>query len=143
MSSRIRILTLTCALAVTAGCASAGARRPAESGIATRDTAWVVDAMYFGASMPGGGVVTDSAWDAFVREVVTPRFPDGLTFWSAHGQWREPDGRILREESRVLQVAHPSAAAADSSLDRIVAEYRARFHQQSVLRVRTRAEVRF
>src|SRR4051794_24508144 len=64
----------------------------------------VADRLYFGRNVRAGcatapgGTVTDSAWTAFVREVVTGRFPDGLTVYGGEGQWREPDGRIVREE---------------------------------------------
>ena len=132
------------ALAVTA-CASVAAAGPgaAVSPAVAKDGGWVSDVLYFGMSIPGGGVVPDSAFNGFVRDVVTPRFPDGLTTWAAHGQWRGADGRIAREDSRVVQVVHRPSAAADSSVAAITAEYERRFHQESVLRVRSRVEVSF
>jgi hypothetical protein len=94
-------------------------------------------------SIPRGGVVTDSAFGAFVGEVITPRFPDGLTTWAARGQWRGADGRIIAEDSRVVQVVHPPSASADSSVAAVAAEYKRRFGQESVLRVRSRVQVSF
>jgi hypothetical protein len=81
-------------------------------------------------------IVTDSAWAVFVTEVVTPRFPAGLTVWSATGQWRSPDGRIQREPSFVLEFVLPARAHdTDAAIAAIVAEYKRRFRQEAVLRV--------
>ena len=44
--------------------------------------------LFMGRSGDAGEVVDDAAWDAFLGETVTPRFPDGLTVLDAHGQWR-------------------------------------------------------
>ena len=50
----------------------------------------------------------DAAWDAFLADTVTPRFPDGLTVLDARGQWRDSEGLIGKE---ALQAArHPCAA---------------------------------
>ena len=82
-------------------------------------------------------IVTDSAWAAFVAEVITPRFPAGLTVWSATGQWRDAQGRIQREPSLVLELVLPARAHdTDAAIAAIVAEYKRRFRQESVLRVR-------
>jgi len=112
-------------------------RRPAALG----DT--VADRLYFGRSIPSGGVVTDSAWGVFLREVVTPRFPDGLTVYQTFGQRREPDGGIAREESFVLEVVHPAGPAADAGLLEIAEAYKTRFRQMSVMRVTLPARQRF
>lgn len=117
-------------------------------GIPVRRTAafgdTVADRLYFGRSIPdGGGTVSDSAWAVFLREVVTPRFPDGLTVYRAEGQWREDGGRILREETFVLEIVHPAGPSADADFHEIAAEYRRRFRQQSVMRVTTPARQRF
>jgi Protein of unknown function (DUF3574) len=109
----------------------------------------VADRLYFGRNVRAGcatapgGAVSDSAWTAFVREVVTGRFPDGLTVYGGEGQWREPDGRIVREESFVLEVVHPAGPSADADFREIAAEYKRRFCQQSVMRVTTPARQNF
>src|SRR6266404_3849288 len=58
--------------------------------------------LYLGRSKPGGGIVTDDEWDAFLKDVVTPRFPDGFTIMQATGQYREKNGKIDKEQSEVL-----------------------------------------
>lgn len=110
---------------------------------ATAQEAWIADRLYLGRSIPDGGTVSDSAWAAFLREVVTPRFPDGLTVLRGDGQWRDSTGTIVREASFVLELYHPASAEADAALDEIAAEYKRRFGQESVMRVRASADVRF
>jgi hypothetical protein len=105
--------------------------------------AWVADRLFFGRNVPGGGTVSEEEWTAFLAEVVTPRFPDGLTVLRAEGQWRDGQGAVIREHSFVLEIAHPATPAADAALEEIAAEYKRRFRQESVMRLRTAAEVRF
>ena len=88
---------------------------------------------------PTGGEVSQGEWDDFLRTVVTPRFPDGLTVWPASGQWRGADGHVVREDSRVLQLLHAADATSDAAIRDIVSNYRRRFDQEAVLRVRSRA----
>ena len=97
----------------------------------------VVERLYFGRHSADTLIVTDSAWAVFVTEVVTPRFPAGLTVWSATGQWRGSDGSIQREPSFVLELVLPDRAHdTDAAIAAIVAEYKRRFRQEGVLRVR-------
>jgi Protein of unknown function (DUF3574) len=95
----------------------------------------VADRLYFGRGIPGGGAVADSAWGAFLGEVVTPRFPAGLTVYRVEGQWRNDDRTIGREQSFVLEIVHPAGPAADADLREIADEYKRRFRQEAVLRV--------
>ena len=66
----------------------------------------VHDSLYFGTAKPDG-VVSAEDWARFLESIVTPRFPQGLTSTRASGQWRGPDGEIVREDSHVLQLLHP------------------------------------
>ena len=98
------------------------------------------DRLYFGRLYPTG-MVSESDWAIFLADVVTPRFPQGLTVWAANGQWRDGASRVNREPTFVLEVVHPAAADADAALKAIVAEYKRRFAQESVLWVRDRVNV--
>jgi len=59
----------------------------------------------------------------------------GLTALDAAGQWRRPDGTILRERSKVLLLVLPAqdAATARARLRPVEEEWKRRFRQQSVL----------
>jgi hypothetical protein len=88
--------------------------------------------LYFGLSRKTGKV-TSAQWQAFLRDEVTKRFPEGLTVWEAAGQWRGADGGIVRENSRVLLLVHDETPAIRSSIQEIIATYKKNFEQESVL----------
>ncbi len=91
--------------------------------------------LLLGRSTPGGGEVSEQQWAAFLAEVVTPRFPDGLTVLDAAGQWRDSTGAIQRERSKVLWILAPPGDEARRLIDEISEEYERRFQQESVLRI--------
>jgi hypothetical protein len=97
----------------------------------------VMETLYFGTAKPGGAVTRDE-WNTFLRETVTPLFPDGLTSWEAHGQWRTSDGAIEREASYVLHIAHAPREADDLAIQTIMRKYKEDFHQEAVLRIHSR-----
>jgi hypothetical protein len=129
------------ALPLLAGCAGTGAPPACPAGT---DAATVTEA-YFGRSMRDRPEISDAEWDAFLREVVTPSFPDGLTALDGAGQWRRPDGTILRERSKVLVLVLPGAdaAAARARFLPVEAAWRTRTGHQSVLTVHRPACVGF
>jgi Protein of unknown function (DUF3574) len=98
--------------------------------------------LYFGTAKPGG-VVSPQDWAEFLRSVVTPLFPAGLTVWQASGQWRTADGSISREASYLLNLLHSEGEAPEAAIRSVVSEYKARFQQESVLRVKGSACVAF
>ena len=91
--------------------------------------------LLFGAGLAAGGLVTDAQWQQFVNEEVTPRFPDGLSEFTGQGQWRRPDGAIIREPSRMLLIWYDPTSARDADIEAIRAAYKVRFKQLSVMRV--------
>ena len=103
----------------------------------------ISDRLYFGRSIPGGGVVSDADWDKFLSEVITPRFPAGLSVWRAQGQWRDKNSIIQREESFILDLLHPDDATSEQSVRDIMTDYKVRFRQEAVLRVRDSVGVQF
>lgn len=96
------------------------------------------DSLYFGTAKPNG-VVTPEEWAEFLGSTVTPRFPQGFTVWHASGQWRASDGAILQEQSHILTLVHPNDELSEKAVLEIVATYKSRFQQESVLRVKARA----
>ena len=96
----------------------------------------ITDRLYFGRNTAGSLSVTDSAWVVFLKDVVSPSLPSGFTFWVAEGEWRGSDGRSRHEPTFVLEVVRPPrSATVDSAILGIIAEYKRRFSQESVLRV--------
>ena len=111
------LVLLACLLAVSSCSRPAGATSTFAR-CAIGDSALVRDVLYFGRTTPAGAELSDSAWQLFVDEVLTPRFPAGLTIWDAAGQWRGASGRVERERSKVLTLLH----AGDSRSDSLVVE---------------------
>jgi hypothetical protein len=103
----------------------------------------ITERLYFGRNIADSLAVTDSAWAVFLRDVVSSRLPAGFTFWTAEGAWRDSSGRSNREPSFVVEVVHPPRSAADSAIVAIIAEYKRRFKQESVLRVITSSRASF
>lgn len=90
----------------------------------------ISDRLFCGRSIPGGGEVTDAELETFVDEVVTPRFPEGFTMWTATGNWAGEEEKTL-----VLEFLHPYGRRFDDRVREIADEYRRRFRQESVMRV--------
>ena len=134
---RRRLGALLLPVLAVAGCASAPATRCGPGQQAMRS-----ERLYFGTAMPHATVSTED-WRGFVDVVVTPRFPNGLTAWPASGQWRSADGTLVREASWVLEIVHARDTASDAAMVEIVAAYKSRFQQESVLRVSSDACVVF
>lgn len=95
--------------------------------------AWTEINLYFGRNIAGIGEVTEQQFRQFAREVVTPRFPDGLTLLDALGQFHDGN-RIVRERSKVLVLLVPDSGETAGKVAQVVREYKRRFQQQSVLR---------
>jgi hypothetical protein len=99
--------------------------------------------LFFGRSSGGVEVVSEEAWNEFLADTVTPRFPDGLTVVDGAGQWRGSSGIIERERSKVLIILTSPGEEGMRKTDEISAEYETRFGQETVLRVVRNACVSF
>ena len=95
-------------------------------------TAFTRTTLYFGLNRTAGNV-TEGQWRDFLRDQVTPRFPQGLTVWEANGQWRRADGRISHERSKVLLLVHTESTEVQAALTAIIENYKRAFQQESVL----------
>lgn len=103
---------------------------------------FVEDDLYFGLST-SQGPVTPSQWEGFLNQEVTPRFPDGLTVLDAKGQWKNAQGTIGKEPTKVLILIHPDNADEDKAIQALIELYKKEFRQESVMKVRSRPEVQF
>jgi hypothetical protein len=132
-------LTLLCAAPlVAAACMAAPAAphcRPGEQPA-------IMESLYFGTATPDGKV-SAADWQSFLADVITPRFPEGLTSWAAEGQWQNGAGKVQKESSYVLHVIHPDSPRTEAAIREVVSIYKSRFHQEAVLRVRGPACISF
>jgi hypothetical protein len=119
-------LALTIALS---GCAAMGAPSCGPDGQPE-----LVAEMVFGRNIGDSLGVSDSDWNRFLDEEVTPRFPDGLTVMGASGQWRDTErGNVVQEPSKVLVLVLGDEARDKPRIAEIASAYKRRFQQQGVL----------
>ncbi len=130
-------LVSTASLMLLAGCGPNPAPGPSPQALscAVGDSALIRETLYFGRNRPGG-TVSETEWQRFLTEVVTPRFPQGLTVLEASGQWQGAAGVVEQERSQVVTIFHPDNEAARRSIREIAQEYKRRFQQEAVLRER-------
>ena len=77
--------------------------------------------------------VSETQFLNFLDREITPRFPDGLTVYDAHGQYRDSErNRIVREPSKVVMIVLPGSPEDIARLNEIADAYKKRFRQQSV-----------
>jgi hypothetical protein len=100
--------------------------------------------LYFGRNKNDGTQVSDEEWSKFLDEIVTPRFPVGLTVLDGQGQYRLENGTIVKENSKVLVLLYsPKTRSANNrKIERIRSEYKKLFKQESVMRIDFRQTVR-
>ena len=94
---------------------------------------WTQVELYFGRGLGGDAVVSEEAFRDFVAQDVTPLFPDGLSVIDVAGQFRDSEGAIVREPAKLLILLVPDVAAVAPDVGMIIAAYKERFDQQSVL----------
>ena|SRR5436853_957618 len=135
MNSLPARIALSSFLFSLAACASIGRNDGLKEGHLER--------LYFGRNIGDTSVVSDSAWALFVRETITPAFPEGATVWDANGLWRAPDGTQVRERSFVVELLHLVTPDVEHRVQLVMEDYKKRFAQQSVLRMVTNVRASF
>jgi hypothetical protein len=103
----------------------------------------ISETLFFGRDILMSGEVSDEQWQDFVANVITPRFPQGLSVWPVNGQWKMADGTIVRENSFALNVVHDDSAAKNTAVEEIMNTYKTRFQQEAVLRIKSTACVSY
>ena len=95
---------------------------------------WQRTEMYFGQTRRDGSAISEKDWKKFLDETIVPKFPSGLTVLNGDGRWRDLNGVIHVEGSRVLVVLYPlNDDEAQSKLDEIAREYCVKFDQEAVM----------
>ncbi len=129
----MRTLIALLAIVVLSACSSAtGAQPAAECGDGFEEFAEY--SLFFGRSdSTGAEVVSEEAWDEFLADTVTPRFPDGLTVMDGRGQWQLESGAVQKERTKILYILTAPGDGGMRLLGEISEEYKRRFEQESVL----------
>jgi len=136
--------TATAATAATAELHGDPARPAGASG-------WVRSELYFGVGEESGTgdrpqdqPISEERWRAFLDKEVTPRFPDGLTVFDAHGQWLfRGAAQPNRLKTKVLVILHEDSAQRRADIEAIRLAWKQATGHQSVLWSRQPVEVSF
>ena len=126
----MRTALVVCLVLVAVACSETGAPSCPEG--TDRFTEYQ---LFMGRNGPDGEVVADAAWDTFLTDTVTARFPDGLTVLDGRGQWRGSDGLIKKERSKLLVILAQPGDDKMRLINELSDEYKRRFSQESVLQV--------
>lgn len=94
----------------------------------------VKDELYFGRSRTGG-IISQAEFQKFLNAEITPRFPDGLTVIDAYGQFRNRQGIIIKEPTKIVILIYSNSREKRQAIQEIVNFYKSQFQQESVLRV--------
>jgi len=127
------------ALAGLAGCATTPPAPACPPGQEAHRTAQ----MFFGRNIAGRPGVSEAEFRRFVDEVLTPKFPDGLTVLEGGGQWRGDGKKLIRGATKVVLIVLPKGRDGLARLEAVRNAYKTRFHQDSVLLVTQAACVSF
>ncbi|AOI92575.1 DUF3574 domain-containing protein [Burkholderia pseudomultivorans] len=132
---RVRLAIGAAAIALLAGCAGTPSPVAGTAHTCTQpgEHAALQADLLFGRGIAGRAPVSDAERATFLADVVTPRFPDGFTYWDAQGQWRDRvTGLITQEASFVVHIVADDTPDTRTRLKAIRDAYAQRFHQESV-----------
>lgn len=103
---------------------------------------WTRTELYYGAGRFPVDPAREARWESYVNEVVTPRFPEGLTILEGTGQWRVKEGQTpRRSRTRILILIHENTPQKSQQVDEIRTLWKELTGHQAVLRVSQPAEV--
>ncbi|PSN15621.1 hypothetical protein C7293_06485 [filamentous cyanobacterium CCT1] len=91
--------------------------------------------LYFGRNIAGGGEVSEAAFQQFLNQEISPRFPDGLTVYDADGQFLSSTNTLVQEPSKVVSLIFEDTVENEAAIDQIIQAYKQQFQQESVLQV--------
>ena len=124
-------VTVLAACAFILSCSSEARTKPCPDGTMP----YTEHRIFFGrGNADNPRVVSDEAWRGFLEDTITEEFPDGLTVLDAYGQYTNPAGTLIKEDTKVLIILTPPDADSSSGIDRIIEVYKQRFFRQGVLR---------
>lgn len=105
---------------------------------------WMRTELYFGGGLRKERGDYETVWNDYLDNVVTPRFPEGLTLINAAGQWRVKEGQKPRRgSSKVIILIHEGTEDKFQKLDEIRELWKERSGHISVLKVSVPVEVSF
>ena len=104
---------------------------------------WARYEVCFGMSADAGKTrISDQQWRQFRDQEIAGRFCDGFTVYHADGYSRS-GSQTYSEPAEILMVVAPDSRDTQDKLDAIARAYARTFRQESVLQIKSPAEVIF
>lgn len=91
--------------------------------------------LFFGQRSEGRPWVSETQFRKFVDEELTSRFPDGLTVLEGGDRWKGEKDNQIRKSAKVVLIVLPKDGDPQPRLEAVREAYKARFSEDSVLRV--------
>ncbi len=92
--------------------------------------------LYFGQSIPGGGMVNEKDWNNFKENYIRKVFKEGSTVISVSGNWYDTAShQLITEPNYVVIYYYKKSPQISRQIDSLRYWYKNLFQQQSVLRV--------
>jgi len=100
--------------------------------------------LYFGQSIPSGGMVTETEWKQFKENYINKVFKEGNTVINATGSWFDPDNhKMITEPAYLVIYDYKPSTHISKQIDSLRYWYKKLFQQQSVLRVDKKVKLSF
>jgi len=129
MKTRYLSLAVLFSLLLATGCAS--------------QPEWARYELCFGLSADSGNTrISDEQWQEFRDHEISSRFPDGYTVTPGTGYWRN-QATTYSEPAEILLVTAPDTTDTRKKLDEIASAFARKFIQDSVLEIKSPANVEF
>ncbi len=123
---------------------AASAKATATATATVEQTPWARTELYFGGGLRKERGDYETVWNDYLDNVVTPRFPEGLTLVEATGQWRVKEGQSpRRSSSKIIILIHEATPEKFRNLDEIRKIWKEKSGHISVLKVTVPVEVSF
>jgi len=100
--------------------------------------------LYFGLTIPGGGVVSETEWNSFRDSYISKVFKDGFSMTSMTGAWYDTDAhKMITEPSLKVTCDYKRSKQISIQIDSLCYWYKKLFRQQAVLRVDKKVNAEF
>jgi Protein of unknown function (DUF3574) len=100
--------------------------------------------LYFGLSQKNDRLISDSSWNAFIKEYAGKTFANGFTIVSSEGRWVDMSlKKMYAEPSRVVISVNHMNQQLSTKIDSLISCYKKIFEQEAVLRIDKKVKVSF
>src|SRR5262245_20523399 len=129
----LRLVVLALFVATSAPAALFAQQHPSTASARAAGDHWSRTDLFFGTAKADGTAVSDAEFKSFLDQVITPRFPDGLTVLAGFGQFRTSAGVIQQERSMLLILLYPPSKDSSQKIEEIRTLYKEAIRQEAVL----------